>query len=57
MQYRVTRITRDEHFPHVEQPLPSLHCTVVGFTLDWESNKSLRYNRECLTELLERAFF
>ena len=36
--------------------LPSLHCSVVGFSLDWESDKSLRHDRECLTELLERAF-
>jgi len=25
--------------------------------LDWESHKSLKYDRECLTELLEPAFF
>jgi len=37
--------------------LPSLHCTVIGFALDWESHKSLKHDRECLTELLERAFF
>ena len=37
--------------------LPSLHCTVSGFALDWESHKSLKHDRECLTELLERAFF
>jgi len=36
--------------------LTSLHCSVVGFSLDWESDKSLRHDRECLTELLERAF-
>jgi len=35
----------------------TLHCTVIGFALDWESHKSLRRDRECLTELLERAFF
>jgi len=27
------------------------------FALDWESHKSLKHDRECLTELLERAFF
>jgi len=27
------------------------------FALDWESHKSLKRDRECLTELLERAFF
>ena len=39
--------------------LPTLHCTVIGFVLDWESHKSLKDkdDRECLTELLERAFF
>ena len=37
--------------------LPSLHCTVIGFALDWESHKSLKHDRECLTELLERACF
>jgi len=26
------------------------------FALDWESHKSLKHDRECLTELLERAF-
>jgi len=36
--------------------LPSLHCTVIVFALDWESHKSLMHDRECLTELLERAF-
>jgi len=25
--------------------------------LDWESHKSLKQDRECLTELLERTFF
>jgi len=25
--------------------------------LDWESHKSLKHDRECLTELLECAFF
>jgi len=40
-----------------ESQLPSLHCTVIGFALDWESHKSLKHDRECLTELLERAFF
>jgi len=25
--------------------------------LDWESHKSLKHGRECLTELLERACF
>jgi len=37
--------------------LPTLHCTVMGFALDWESHKSFKHDRECLTELLERAFF
>jgi len=27
------------------------------FALDWESHKSLKHDRECLTELLERACF
>jgi len=35
--------------------LPSLHCTVIGFALDWESHKSLKHDHERLTELLERA--
>jgi len=39
------------------EQLPSLHCTVIGFPLDWESHKPLKHDRECLTELLERAFF
>ena len=29
-------------------PLPTLHCTVIGFALDWESNRSLKHDRECL---------
>jgi len=37
--------------------LPTLHCTVVGFALDWESHKSLKHDCECLTALLECAFF
>jgi len=37
--------------------LPSLHCTVIVFALDWESHKSLKHDRECLTELLECACF
>jgi len=37
--------------------LPSLHCTVIGFALDWEPHKSLKHDRECLTELLERPYF
>jgi len=41
----------------VASQLPTLHCTVIGFALDWESHKSLKHDRECLTELLERAFF
>ena len=32
-------------------------CTVIGFTLDWESHKSLKHDRECLTKLLDRACF
>jgi len=39
------------------QQLPSLHCTVIGCALDWESDKLLRHDCECLTELLERVFF
>jgi len=37
--------------------LPSLHCTVIAFALDWESHKSLKHDRECLIELLERILF
>ena len=37
--------------------LPSLHCTVVGSALYWEPHKSLKHDRECLTELLEHACF
>jgi len=37
--------------------LPSLHCTVIVFALDWESHKSLKHDHECLTELLGRACF
>jgi len=40
-----------------ESQLPSLHCTVIGFLLDWESHKSPKHDRECLTELLERKCF
>jgi len=40
-----------------DQHLPTLHCTVKGFALDWESHKSLKHDRECFTELLECAFF
>ena len=29
----------------------------MGLALDWESHKSLKHHRECLTELIERAFF
>jgi len=29
----------------------------MGFASDWESHKSLKHDRECLTELLEHAFF
>jgi len=36
---------------------PSSHGTVIGFALDWESRKSLKHDRECLTELLECALF
>jgi len=42
---------------HSKLQAPTLHCTVIGFALDWESHKSLKHNCECLTELLERAFF
>jgi len=44
---------RKSQSPDVAQ-LPTLH---IGFALDWESHKSLKHDRECLTELLERAFF
>jgi len=37
--------------------LRSLHCTVIVFAFNWESHKSLKHDRECLTELLERACF
>jgi len=37
--------------------IPSLHCTVIGFALDWESHKSLKHDHECFTELLAHAFF
>jgi len=40
-----------------QSQLPSLHCTVIVFVLDWESHKSLKHDRECLIELLERACF
>jgi len=36
--------------------LPTLQCTVIGFALDWEFHKSLKHDRERLTELLELAF-
>jgi len=39
------------------QHLPTSHCAVIGFALDWESHKSLKHDHECLTELLERVFF
>jgi len=42
---------------HKEGILPSLHYTVIEFALDWESHKSLKHDREYLTELLERACF
>jgi len=41
----------------VKFQLTSLHCTVIGFALDWESHKSLKHDHECLTELLEHACF
>ena len=41
----------------VKYHLPSLHCTVIGFAVDWESHKSLKHDHESLTELLGRAFF
>jgi len=37
--------------------LPSLHCTVIVFALEWEFHRSLKHYRECLTELLEHACF
>jgi len=41
------------------ETLHSAHCTVVGarWIQKSESNKSLRRDRECRTELFERAFF
>ena len=41
----------------VKSHLPSLHCTVIVFALDWESHKLLKHDCECLTELLERTCF
>jgi len=35
------------------QTITPLNCTVTGFALDWESHKSLKHDRQCLTELLE----
>ena len=29
----------------------------MGLALDWEFHKSLKHERGCLSELLERAFF
>jgi len=43
--------------PGYTKQLPSLHCTVIVFALDWESHKSLKHDREHFTELLERACF
>jgi len=40
-----------------DRQLPTLHCTVFGFALDWESHKSLKHDRKFLTVLLERACF
>jgi len=37
--------------------VPTLQCTIIGFTLDWKFHKSLKHYHECLTKLLERAFF
>ena len=50
-------ITKPRASQQWSKQLPFLHCTVIGFALDWESHKSLKHDRECLTELLERAFF
>jgi len=47
---------QNPHLVHHSQLL-TLHYTVIGFALDWESHKPLKHDRECLTELLERAFF
>jgi len=33
----------------ISSHLPSLHCTVIVFAMDWESHKSLKHDRECLT--------
>jgi len=27
----------------LQYQLPSLHCTVIGFALDWESHKSIKH--------------
>jgi len=35
----------------------TLLYTVMEFVLDSESLKSLKHDRECLTELLEHTFF
>jgi len=37
--------------------LPTLHYTVIGFALDWESHKSLKNDCERLTELVKWACF
>ena len=42
---------------HSSTTVPTLHCNVIGFALGWESHRSLKHDRECPTELLERAFF
>ena len=50
-------LSRSAQHVSIFQELPSFHRTVIGFALDWESRKSLKHDRECLTELLERACY
>jgi len=45
--------TETAHCKH----LPSLHCSFIGFPLDWESHKSLKHDRECLTSCLSAHVF
>jgi len=56
-EFKTSRWAPNTHLVSNNFQLPTLHCTASGFALDWESDKSLRRDRECLTELLERAFF
>jgi len=36
-------------FPYKRLHLPTLHCTIFRFALDWESHKSLKHECDCLT--------